>query len=152
MAGRTVNKATDVKEQFQTTAGQGFDPKKRPQPTSAGEGCDRTSSSTTSEPRPSAFRVESANALALATRANNQELQAVLTSAIEAQRNVAKQTAQVVESLMSGEFLHQQIQAELVQLQQPKAPVNVEFETFDPVALLGSGGRDVVKALPGAGA
>lgn len=43
MAGRTVNKATDVKEQPKTTAGQGFDPNKRSQPNPAGENCDRTS-------------------------------------------------------------------------------------------------------------
>ena len=138
-----ARKQTGVRPETSKGKGSG---QSSPQP----ENCDRTSGQGTKQPAVSAFRVESANALALATRANNQELQSVLTSAIEAQRTVAKQTAQVVESLMSGEFLHQQIKAELAQLQQPKAPVDVEFETFDPIALLGSGGRDVVKALPGA--
>jgi hypothetical protein len=86
----------------------------------------------------------------MATRENNQELKAVLTSAIEAQRAVAKQTAQVVESLMSGEFLHQQIKAELAQIEQAREALDVQFDTFDPIALLGSGGREVVKALPSA--
>lgn len=132
-----LNKAKAQK----TTKGKGFNTE-RPQP----EKCDRTSGQTAV----SAFRVESANHLALATRRNNEELQSLLSNAIAAQQQTAKTTARVVDALTSGEFLHQQIQAELAQLQQPKAPVDVEFETFDPIALLGSGGRDVVKALPGA--
>jgi hypothetical protein len=98
--------------------------------------------------RATAHRVEAVNALALANKETVGELQAVLTNAIDAQRSVAKQTAQVFESLMSGEFLHQQIQAELAQIEQAKGPLKVEFETFGPIALLGSGGRELVKALP----
>ncbi|MBD2234882.1 hypothetical protein [Phormidium tenue] len=88
--------------------------------------------------KPSAYRVESANALAVANQRNNQELQQLLSSAIAAQQATAKQTALVVDALMSGEFLHQQINQELGAIQQQRQEAMPQFEVLTVEALLPS--------------
>lgn len=99
----------------------------------------------------SAYRVESANALALANQKNNQELQELLSSAIAAQQATAKQTALVVDALMSGEYLHQQVNAELNAIHQERQRLAPQFETLTVEALLPSADEVIreLNLLPG---
>ncbi|MBD2111726.1 MULTISPECIES: hypothetical protein [Cyanophyceae] len=110
----------------------------------------KESQASTQTPKPSAYRVESANALAVANQRNNQELQQLLSSAIAAQQATAKQTALVVDALMSGEFLHQQINQELGAIQQQRQEMMPQFEVLTVEALLPSADQVLhdLKLLP----
>lgn len=137
MAGRAINK--DGAQQ--ATKPQGFGgsdrdraPQPKQQPQGQGQG------------QPTAFRVESANTLALANQRNNQELQSLLSNAIAAQQQTAKTTARVVDALMSGEYLHQQIGAELGAIQRERQQLAPQFETLTVENLLPSA-DEVIREL-----
>jgi hypothetical protein len=90
------------------------------------------------DPAASGHRVEAVNALALNNQHLVKELQDVVAMAAQAQQAAAKQTAQAIKALTSGEYLYGEIQRELAAIAPPVAPLNVQFETVTVKQLLPS--------------
>lgn len=114
------------------TAAQGFTPEPR-QPQAAAE-----PEQPTPGPAASGHRVEAVNSLALSNQHLVKELQDVVAMAATAQQAAAKQTAQAIKALTSGEYLYGEIQRELAAIAPPVAPLNVQFETVTVKQLLPS--------------